>query len=192
MDLYSLFDNSYMFIAIVGSTILVLQFILSLMGIGSGHEAGVDGADGDMSNLDSVDDVQMEDVMHVNLFSLKGIVSFFAFYGWGGVLFRHLGWGGFALAIGCGLLMMVLVSLLMALMLKMQQSGNIQSSDLIGKSGTVYLGIPAGRSPGGKITVQLPGCTREVAACSDDAISTGSPIEVVEALGNGVYLVKKK
>ena len=63
---------------------------------------------------------------------------------------------------------------------------------MVGKDGTVYLGIPAGRAPGGKITVQLPGCTREVSACADEAIPTGSPISVVESLGGGLFLVKKK
>ena len=119
MDIYNYFSNSYMFIAILGSTILVAQFILSLFGLGHGGTDGVDGADADMSNLDSMEDVQMGDMVQVNFFSLKSLVAFFAFYGWGGVLFDHLRWGGFALAIGCGLLMMLLVSLLMTLMLKM-------------------------------------------------------------------------
>ncbi len=192
MDFYNYFSNSYMFIAVLGSTILVVQFILSLFGFGDGHSDGVDGADSDMSNLDSMEDVQMSDMLQVNFFSLKSLVAFFAFYGWGGVLFDHLRWGGFVIAILCGLLMMTVVSLLMALMLKMQQSGNIQANDLVGKDGTVYLGIPADRAPGGKITVQLPGCTREVAACSDEVIPTGTPISVVESLGSGIFLVKRK
>jgi len=192
MDFYNYFSNSYKFIAVLGSTILVVQFLLSLFGFGDGNTDGVDGADTDMSNLDSMEDVQMGDMLQLNFFSLKSLVAFFTFYGWGGVLFGHLGWGGFVIAIICGLLMMLIVTLLMALMLKMQQSGNILADDIVGKDGTVYLGIPANRAPGGKITVQLPNCTREVAACSDDEIPTGSPISVIESLGGGIFLVKKK
>ena len=86
--------------------------------------------------------------------------------------------------------MMVIISFLIALLLKMQQSGNITPKDYIGKSGSVYLSIPANRAPGGKATVKLDACTREIDAVADEPIPTGKTITIVQAIGNNTYLVK--
>ncbi|MBR4417477.1 MAG: hypothetical protein IKS67_11940, partial [Victivallales bacterium] len=166
--------------------------------IGFGH--GGEDADGDgipddleaqdASDIGHVDASQAEDVMHVNFFSLKSIMAFIAFYGWGGLCFKHLGWGGFAIALLSGIVMMVIISVLIALLLKMQQSGNITPKDFIGKTGSVYLSIPGNRSPGGKATIKLDACTREIDAISDEPIPTGKTITIVQAIGNNTYLVK--
>ena len=61
---------------------------------------------------------------------------------------------------------------------------------VIGKSGSVYLSIPGNRSPGGKATIKLDACTREIDAISDEPIPTGKTITIVQAIGNNTYLVK--
>jgi hypothetical protein len=76
-------------------------------------------------------------------------------------------------------------------MLKMQQNGNIEHKDVIGKTGTVYLSIPANRAPGGLVTVNLDKCTRQISVRSDVEIATGTDVKVVEDLGNGIFLVEK-
>ena len=178
-NIYKLFENTYLFCAIFGTTIFAIQFILTLVGFGHGGEdADGDGIPddlegGDASDIGHVDASQASDVLHVNFFSLKSIMAFIAFYGWGGLCFKHLGWGGFAIALLSGIIMMVIISVLIALLLKMQQSGNITPKDYIGKSGSVYLSIPANRAPGGKATVKLDACTREIDAVSDEPIPTG-------------------
>jgi hypothetical protein len=188
MDIISIFKNSYLFFAVLGSTIFAIQFLLTIIGIGGGE----DSADGfDISDsLEGLEAANASDIMAVNFFSLKSIVAFFTFYGWGGVCFSHLGWGGFAIAIFCGLIMMAIVSFLIALMLRLQQSGNINPNDLVGKSAKVYLTIPAGREPGGKVTIKLSGCTREVSAISDAEIKTGAIVVIEQALPNGTCIVK--
>ena len=195
-NIYKLFENTYLFCAIFGTTIFAIQIILTIIGFGHGGED----ADGngipdeleaqDASDIGHVDASQAEDVMHVNFFSLKSIMAFIAFYGWGGLCFKHLGWGGFAIALLSGIVMMVIISVLIALLLKMQQSGNITPKDFIGKTGSVYLSIPGNRSPGGKATIKLDACTREIDAISDEPIPTGKTITIVQAIGNNTYLVK--
>ena len=195
-NIYKFFENTYLFCAIFGTTIFAIQFILTIIGFGHGGED----ADGngipdeleaqDASDIGHVDASQAEDVMHVNFFSLKSIMAFIAFYGWGGLCFKHLGWGGFAIALLSGIVMMVIISVLIALLLKMQQSGNITPKDFIGKTGSVYLSIPGNRSPGGKATIKLDACTREIDAISDEPIPTGKTITIVQAIGNNTYLVK--
>ena len=191
--LFTLFGNSYLAIAIFGTTIFVIQLLLSLIGLGGENHDGLIGDHGELSDnaeLDSLDVSQASDALHVNFFSLKGIVAFLTFYGWVGYLTRNLGWGSFFIAIVCGLIMMALVSLLIALVLRMQQSGNITAKDLIGRQGTVYLAIPGGNQGVGKVTVALPRCTRQIKATCDQPLPTGVAVEVVKQLASGVFQVK--
>ncbi len=185
-DFLSGAENIYLFIAVVGSVIFILQFIMSMTGL----HADVDADGADFADF-SVDAHDMQDIAGLNFFSLKAIVAFITFFGWGGYFFGHLGWGGLGIAFGCGFLMMFLTALVISLLLKMQQSGNITTADLIGKCGTVYLSIPAGRASGGMVTVKLPGCTRQIEARADDELKTGTAIVIREDLGNGSVLVVK-
>jgi len=179
-------DNIYLFIAVVGSVIFALQFIMSMAGIHSDADAGLDGADFD------VDAHDVSDIAGLNFFSLKAIVAFVTFFGWGGFFYGHLGWGGLAIAVGCGLMMMFLTALVISLLLKMQQSGNIATGDLIGKSATVYLTVPEGRTATGMVTVSLRGCTRQIEARADEELKTGTTVVVAEDLGDGSVLVVRK
>ena len=169
----------YWFIAIFGSSILVLQFILTMVGLGGEHEIG---------------DVEVHDITDINglsFFSLKSITGFIAFFGWGGVLFGCNGITSFIISIASGLVMAILITLVTFLMLKMQQNGNIENKDILGKTGTVYLTIPGNRNPGGLVTVNLDKCTRQISVRSDSQIATGTDVKVLEDLGNGIFLVEK-
>ena len=175
--------NLYLFIAVTGSVIFALQFIMTVAGIHSDVE--LDGAGFDVDSHD------ISDIQGLNFFSLKAIVAFVTFFGWGGYFYGHLGWTGLAIAFGCGLIMMFLTALVVSLLLKMQQSGNITPAELVGQRGTVYLTVPAGRAPGGMVTVTLPGCTRQVSARADDELKTGTAVVISENIGGGSFLVVK-
>ncbi|AVM43592.1 hypothetical protein C5Q97_02310 [Victivallales bacterium CCUG 44730] len=175
--------NLYLFIAVTGSVIFALQFIMTVAGIHSDVE--LDGAGFDVDSHD------ISDIQGLNFFSLKAIVAFVTFFGWGGYFYGHLGWTGLAIAFGCGLIMMFLTALVVSLLLKMQQSGNITPAELVGQRGTVYLTVPAGRAPGGMVTVTLPGCTRQVSARADNELKTGTAVVISENLGGGSFLVVK-
>ena len=177
--IYQWIQGSYLFIAIFGTSIFVIQFILTMIGI-SGDTDG----DADFS----VESHDVADLHGINFFSLKAITGFIAFYGWGGVCFGE-GWGGFAIALVCGGVMMVLIALSISLMFKMQQSGNLQAEDFIGKTGTVYLTVPANRAAGGLVKVVFPDRTRQIHVRADAELPTGSAVRVVENLGDGEFLV---
>ncbi len=171
-------ESFYLLLAVIGSVFFLYQLITSLFGVGfdDSGDAGVDsGADG----LDGL-----------KFLSIKGVISFVTFFGWAGFFWGGSGWPGFLIAVACGALMMFLTALVLFLLLKMQQSGNIDAKDFIGCSGTVYLTIPANRARGGQVTVSLPSCTRRVAAVADEEIKTGSSVKVVEAINNNLFLVK--
>ena len=95
-----------------------------------------------------------------------------------------------AVLVVVGIGLVVLVMLLFKWLNGMQQSGNISPKDYIGKSGSVYLSIPGNRAPGGRATVKLDACTREIDAISDEPIPTGRTITIVQSIGSNTYLVK--
>ncbi len=174
----------YLFLGIFGTVLLALQFVLSFFS--SGGDA-VDG-EGDFSAVDH----DVADLHGLNIFSLKSIVSFVTFFGWGGFFFGDgNAAAGVAIAVICGAAMMFLTALIISLMLKMQQSGNLDVETLPGRRGSVYLKVPGGRSAGGVVTVVLPGCTRQFPARSDEELPTGSDVTVKAVLGGNVLLVEK-
>ena len=174
-------EKFYLFVAVAGTTVFVIQFLMTVAGL---H------GESDIGDFE-VDAHDITDVQGVNFFSLKSIVAFVAFFGWGGVFWGHLGWGGFSIAFACGLIMMTLTALVLSLLLKMQQSGNLRDDDFVGKKAKVYLSIPANRAPGGKITAYLAECTRLVSARSDEAVEANEEVIILEALGGGEFLVRK-
>ncbi len=173
--------NFYLFLAVAGTAIFVLQFILSAFGGGDDLEV----------NDFAVDAHDFADIQGLNIFSLKSIVSFVAFFGWGGFFWGHLGWGGLGIALICGLLMMVITAFLIWLLLRLQQSGNVNSTDLIGAKGVVYLTVPGGRQGDGIVTVTLSDRTRQVHARADEELKAGEPIVVAEEIVTGVFLVRR-
>ncbi len=180
--------NIYLFLAVFGSAIFAVLFTLTAVGLHGGEaDAGLDGVPDDFPP----EAHDISGIQGLNFFSIKSIVAFLTFFGWGGFFFGHLGWGGFAIALGCGLLMMFLTALVISLLLKLQQSGNLRGADLLGRRGTVYLTVPAGRRPGGIVTVLLEHCTRQVSARADEEIATGCDVVIESDLGGGVFLVRR-
>ena len=180
-------QNAYFFLAVAGSVIFLVQFVITLTGMGGESDLGevVDGSSTEVEVSDAAD------ASGFNFLSIKTITSFVTFFGWGGVFWGDRGLAGLFIAIGCGLAMMFITAFILSMLLKLQQSGNITGKDFIGQHGVVYVSVPAGRTGQGRITVEFPGCTREVQALADEELRQGEPVEVVEALGPELFLVKK-
>ena len=176
----------YLALAVIGSTFFALQLVMMLAG-GIGAESDLGEAD---MNADGVEVHDAAGIEGLKLFSIKGIVSFVTFFGWAGFFWGDRGWSGFFIAVGCGALMMLLTSLTLWFMLKMQQSGNVTEADIVGQYGQVYLGIGAGRSVHGTVTVKLPHCTRRIRAVAEQALPSGATVRVKESLEGGLFLVE--
>ena len=179
----------YLIFAIFGSTIMAIQLILAAFGAGFHTDGGME-SDGFMDG-DSVD-TGMGDF---HFFSLRSIVAFIAFFGWGGVVaiwqFDIHGIKCLAIALGSGMFMMFDVAIITFAMLKMQHSGNITSKDIIDSVGTVYLRIPAGRNEIGKVTADVAGTRREIIAVADEEIPRGTAVKIVKEIDGHRFLVEK-
>jgi hypothetical protein len=169
--------------AIFGSLVFIITAISALFGLG-----GVESADIDVDMDGEIDIVHPDSgVFDFKLISFRSILAFIAMFGWGGVVFGKYAWKGFAVAVGCGLVTMVITAFLIMFILKLQQNGTRANASLVGKKGTVYLAIPAGGR--GKVVLDLGDSTREITACSDVALAKGVSVVTTE-LKAEVFTVK--
>ncbi len=196
-------DNAnyfYWFCALFGSGIMLIQAILLLCGIGDFHGDDMDGGfDADVSadsdfDMDADGDVDVDGHMDtgfefMKFFSLRAIIAFIAFFGWGGVLWGEYGWGGFLGALALGTTVMILVILLIRLLLKAQHVGTVTSADILNRTGVVYMSIPGG-SEHGRVTVDVGGSTREVRAVADVELKKGVQIKVVAHMQGNLFKVE--
>ncbi|MDD3118982.1 MAG: hypothetical protein PHQ27_07380, partial [Victivallales bacterium] len=128
-------ENIYLMIAVLGTTVFVIQFIMQLMG-------GDAVCDGSADSIESMEVNDAEAVGEINFFSLRSITGFLMFFGWAGFFWGNKGWSGLLIALCCGLFMMIMIAMIIYLMLKLQHSGNINPEYVVNQHGTVYLTIP--------------------------------------------------
>lgn len=133
----------------------------------------------------------------LKLFTLRGIVAFFAVCGWGGLWLLRMGMHPiFAvfLAIAMGFWAMLLMALFLRVALKLQDDGTLDFRNALGTAGTVYLTIPARRTGEGKVHVVVQDQLRELEAVTDDEapIPTGTEIVVVGLSGGNTLVVCRK
>lgn len=175
-------------VAVAFSIILVLQLILML--VGAGHDdAGID------LNGDGNADITVDTSDGLALFTVKGLVSFFAVGGWVGFA---LGDGtipyewAVVIAVASGLVALVLVGLIMKWLIKLQASGNMNINNAVGKTAEVYLTVPANMAGAGKITVELQGSLTELSAVTEgnETIVTGSKVRIVRTDDSTCYVEK--
>ena len=170
---------AYIACAAAGGTVLVLQMLLMMFGVGDGHpdmdlhhEFDAGGAHEASDHPDHV----------FSLFSIRAIAAFLTFFGLTGWLGTSGGWNPtvtlFA-AVGAGLAMMVLVALMMRAQSQLQSQGNLDPKNAVGSSGRVYLRIPAANGGFGKIQVKLQGRTAEFNACTTGPeLATGALVRL--------------
>ena len=169
-------ELSYMACAAAGGTVLVLQTLLMLFGVGDGHDAdlhhdvGADGHDGE--HADGA----------FSLLSVRAVASFLTFFGLTGWMGTSKGWGEITTilsAVGAGLVLMVIVAWMMRMQSKLQSKGNLDPRNALGQSARVYLRVPAKNSGFGKITVKVQGRSAEFNAFTlGDELATGALVEV--------------
>jgi len=184
--------------AIPMTVVMILQLILMLIGVGFGSEA--DGELDDVSvdpNTDTTpqEAASSENVSVFRIFTIRGIVAFFALGGWTGLAALSAGvhpfWAiQFSLFVGvCALL---LAAIVIRLALKMQTSGNLNLKNAVSQTGDVYIRIPPARSDKGKITMLLQERFVELDAITDhDAeIEPESKVEVIAITDDDCVVVK--
>ena len=175
-------------LAIIFSVLFIIQFVFSVIGLDF---------DGD-SDVDSDMDVDADDGYSLDrdfsILSIRSIIAFFTFFGWGGVLSLQ---GGSSLTTTLifssvsGFVAMFLVAYMMYSFSRLSQAGNIDIGHAIMQIGEVYLTIPGARAGEGLVHVKIEDSLRELGAVTDGQnLPTGSKVRVLDVLEGNLLLVE--
>lgn len=172
----------FLYCAIIGGTILVLQFTMLLFGVG-----------GD-SDLDH-GDVGHDQGAFLKLFSLQTISTFLTFFGLVGLGTERLGWSPLTVAVtatAAGVAALLLVARLMRALSQLHSQGNVDLHNAVGHTGNVYLRIPAAGHGQGRVLMQVQGRTVECRAIHRGGVEipTGARVRVVERTDDDTLVVE--
>ena len=210
--------------AIPATVLLVLQTILLLFGAG-GHAADHGGfedhsglGDPDGGDMDASADMDMDanadtdfDADHdletqpdhdgahhaagVRIFTVRGLVAFFAVGGWLAIALLDLGVStgpsvGFGL-LG-GFLALLLVAFIVKWAVRLQENGTLSLRNAIAHTGTCYISVPPRRTGSGKVTVLVQEQLVELEAVTDweEPIRTGEQVQVVGLASENLLVVR--
>ena len=171
------FQTAYSVCAIIGALVLVVQFGLSLVGMGDAD--GLDAADG----LDGADGLDADHGSGLPLLSVRAVTSALLIFGLVGMAGTSSGWPStvtLVVAILSGLTVLVIVAWVMTLYSKLDSSGTMDPNAAVGTVGRVYLRVPSAGGGKGKITVEIQGRSVEYDAYTNGAeLPTGTAVRVV-------------
>jgi hypothetical protein len=163
----------FLIAAVVGGTILVCQFLLTLLGLGHdggglGHHMGGDfhtdvhvGGDSHVFHAHGAhtDANEHDNSTHIfSVISFRTLVAAIAFFGVSGRAALSAGYAqstALVLALIVGVATMYGMYWLMQVIAGLNSSGNERIGNAIGRRATVYLRIPATRSGAGKVQLSM-------------------------------------
>ena len=180
----------YLACAAVGGTLLVIQFVTTVVGLG-GEDVDFDVGANVPDDLDFGDpggDAAVYGSTWIfTVISFKTLVAAFTFFGLAGMAGQSAGWTNISalfVAMVAGLSAMFLVHWLMQGLHKLNHDGSVRIERSVGKRGTVYVPIPPGKEGEGKVQMRLQNRIVELKAVTSqtEKLPTGANVEVVQIL----------
>ena len=186
-----------MFVVAATSTLVLLIFlILMLIGYNGpdAYAGDVDLPDFEL-DIDNINDEPFSYISGLRLLSIRSILAFLSIGGWVAyVLDKSLAtWLAGILGILSGAVAAFLVALAFKALYKLEDEGNIDYNNALGKTANVYLRIPPKRNGKGKVNVVVQGKYVEIDAVTDDEehINTGSEVKIISLLDDTTVVVKR-
>jgi len=188
--------NLFFFCAIVGSTLVVVQFVAALFGFG-----GSDLDSADASDIDVVGDAESGSsggldggVSFLKALSFRTLSAGVAFWGFGGLTAESLGLGTvptLGVAIFGGFAAIIVVYYLLRALSSFNHNGAIRTDSALDSVGSVYVRIPAKRGGIGKVIITQQERTMEYDALTDEEndLLLGTPIRVTSIVSSSQVLV---
>lgn len=188
--------------AVVGGTILICQFVMTLIGLG-GDSFEI--ADDIPDSMDT--DVGMHDVGDLEghhhhgstfmfgILSFKTLIAACTFFGLTGMAAQSGGLNPpmqLLIAVVCGGAALMIVHWLMRTLFQLGQSGTLEITNTIGKTATVYIPIPGGNEGTGKVQIKVQDRLAEFAAVTSagDKLITGAKVVVVDVIDGSTLKVE--
>ena len=176
-------EKIYWIIAGISTLVFLIILITSFIGA-------------DTDDLGDVDaDVEGDTGAGFQFFTFKNMVAFFTIFGWSGIASLDSGKSVVVtvlISVGCGLIMMLIMSALFYYISKLSDSGTLKMENALNSIGEVYLTIGAKRSNIGKVHVRVQNSLRELEALTDHEtdLKQGTVIKVIEVTSNGLLIVE--
>jgi len=206
----------FLFCALVGGTIMLCQFFLTLLGLGGhelvdsghadmdlahdggpdvGHDLGdQDHAAGEAQGDDDAGHHHHSSTWLFGVISFRTLVAAITFFGLSGMAARSASLSlanQLLIGLACGIGAMYLVHWLMSLMYRLSEDNTVRINRAVGREGMVYLPVPADRTGPGKIQLRLQGRMMEYEAVTSapSDLPTGARVVVVGVLGGNTLEV---
>lgn len=202
----------FLIFAVLGGTVLVCQFVLTLVGLGgdgdvpddlpddmphdfshggfdAGHDVDAGGAGHDVHSGGHDAAHGHDSSWLFGIISFRTLVAAFAFFGLAGLAAEAAEFGlplQLMIAVASGAAAMFGVHALMKMLSKLGEDSTIRIQRAIGQEGTVYVPIAAHRARPGKVQLKLQNRLMEFEAVtsSADKLATGTRVCVVAVRGN--------
>jgi membrane protein implicated in regulation of membrane protease activity len=194
---------TYLFIlcAVIGGTILVCQFVLTLVGFGHdvgdlAHDISVDvhtdapaDVHSDDAHVDGNESGQHGSSWLFGVISFRTLVAASAFFGLAGLASESAGYHlpmQLLIATGSGAGAMFAVHYLVKQLGRLNQDQTLRVHRALGQVGTVYIPIPAQKGSSGKIQLALQNRIVEYEAITsgDEKLTTGAKVRVIAVRGS--------
>jgi hypothetical protein len=191
-------ETLYTACAVLGGTILVLQFLMSLLGLG--HHGDVGGHDfHDGSDIHDVGGHDGHDTAHevghdthvswfVGVLTFRTLVAALTFFGLAGRAASAAEAApieAFAAALAAGAAALFGVAYMMRALYSLKAEGTVRIHRAVGHTGTVYLPVPGSKAGVGKVHLNLQNRTVEYqAVTAQQALAAGSKVVVVGVVSN--------
>ncbi len=187
-------ETIYLSCAIAGGTLLICQFLLSLLGMShhdtdvAGHDVPPDLHHDTHSGDNSGDHDDGHGAWFVGVLTFRSLIAAITGFGLVGLTATHNAGldaaPAFVLSLAAGVGVLFGVAYLMQLMHQFKSDGTVRIERAIGKSATVYLTIPAAKAGAGKVTLNLQNRTVEYQAVTPhEQLPTGAKVVVTGVLG---------
>jgi hypothetical protein len=183
----------YTICALLGGTLLVCQFLLSLLGLGGHHDIG--GHDLHDVGGHDVHHEADQDAAHESAASwftgaltFRTLVAALTIFGLAGRAADAAQFApalSFAVALAAAAATLFLVAWLMQSLYRLKSDGTIRIHRAVGQGGTVYLPIPGSRAGTGKVLLNVQNRTAEYQAITaGESLPTGTKVTVVAVVSS--------
>ncbi|MEX0936514.1 MAG: hypothetical protein WDZ59_01550 [Pirellulales bacterium] len=186
-------ETFYLLCAVVGGTVLVCQFLITLLGLGADADSA-DDISVDADHADGPHDHGHGSNWIFNVITFRTVIAAITFFGTSGMACLAAGLTlpqTLAISIVTGVAAMFAVFWLMQSMHRFNYDGTMRIDNAIGRHGTVYLSIPARQQGSGKVQINLQDQLVELTAVTfaGEALKPGMQVVVVSIIGSNTVEV---
>ena len=210
----------FLFTALIGGTVMVCQFLMTMLGLSEadGGFGDVDGGDfgADAGDFDASADVDVDGDHHTTMhhaadadidhptsarlfqvLSFRAVVAALTFFGLGGLGALSKGYSptiALMIAALAGCTALYGMYRLMKALYSFQSSGNVNLRNAVGRAAKIYVPVPASGDGKGKVLLTVQGRTMELEAVTDETqnLSTGEDVVVEHIIGDDVVKVARR